>query len=419
MKLLWLPFALWGCLVLGRIGEAQLKMDAMTYAVLAKNILREGSWFPLHYTSQAYATFSQHPPLHMWLLAFFFKIVGITTVNARLFAALFSFGTLFLVVMWVRRRSGIWTGVVAGLLLLTSPAYLKFGTDCLLDTSLVFWMLLASILFERGKKWDGVGVGICQAFAFLTKGLASLSLPLSLFAFLFFNRAKTRDFIFSQMVFGVVLGIWIAFAGGDDFLRHYWQESVAHRVFLGDPYARWNLLKYLLTNWPWTLFFLYSLKKQSRELWTLNALFHIGGFFFSGHWFEHYLVPFYPFACMSVAMILAPFLQRWEKKIVVFFSGVAGALLLAICFWPGRLRTERQEPIRRVTKELLKAVRVDSIQRVYFTSRVEEKWMGLAVLAWETPWDPVFVEELPTHFKPNEIGIIPDPPYFVTTTDLL
>src|SRR5690242_16231992 len=99
---------LWLMLILfwGESWEAQFGMDSMTYASLARHIISTGDWWALHYSTQAYQNFYQHPPLGVWVLAGVFRLTGnISEVTAKITPFIFCLGTLLITIRWGRRAT--------------------------------------------------------------------------------------------------------------------------------------------------------------------------------------------------------------------------------------------------------------------------------------------------------------------------
>jgi 4-amino-4-deoxy-L-arabinose transferase-like glycosyltransferase len=110
------------------------------------------------------------------------RALGANELAARLPTLLFSLGTVVLVTLFGWLRFGHRTGLMAGMMLASSPIVLAFAGTVIFDAVLMFWVSCAAIAFhlalERAHRgwclagWTAVG------FAVLTKGPIGLLLPM-------------------------------------------------------------------------------------------------------------------------------------------------------------------------------------------------------------------------------------------------
>lgn len=110
------------------------------------------------------------------------RALGATELAARLPTLVFTFATMALVTTFGWRRFGRDTGLLAGLMLATSPLVLAYSGIVIFDALMMFWVSAAAIAFHL--RLQGRGVGWCLAgwaaagLAVLTKGPVGLLLPL-------------------------------------------------------------------------------------------------------------------------------------------------------------------------------------------------------------------------------------------------
>jgi len=110
------------------------------------------------------------------------RALGANELSARLPTLLFSLGTILLVTTFGWLRFGRQTGLMAGMMLASSPIVLAFAGTMIFDAVMMFWVSLAAVSFhlalERAERrwclagWAAVG------FAALTKGPVGLLLPM-------------------------------------------------------------------------------------------------------------------------------------------------------------------------------------------------------------------------------------------------
>ena len=117
-----------------------LLVDCLTYTALAKNILRTGDWFTLHYSPEQYINFYQHPPLAIWLQALVFKCFGFSEAIARVLPATLGVLTVVAVFLFTRARFGLTQAFYASFVLLSSTRFVKWGSNFYLDGILVFFL---------------------------------------------------------------------------------------------------------------------------------------------------------------------------------------------------------------------------------------------------------------------------------------
>ena len=248
----------WALVFFARIDEAQLKMDGMTYAAIAKHIVSSGDWKNLHYTKSAFDTFYIHPPLVLWMQAGVFKLLGVSVPAARLLPGLFALGTAAAVFEWGVLAGGAWLGFVSVLILFTSLTYIKYASDFILDGPLAFWLTFGSLCFlrlERGgrKSLNVFLFGLSITAAFFSKGIVSASLPAAALGYAVFakkaDRARLSGYwVAGLLIAGLLLCPWLFMAGGTDYLKEYWHQSVTIRMKAESFSEHWVPLKALVDH---------------------------------------------------------------------------------------------------------------------------------------------------------------------------
>lgn len=410
-------FFAWLLVYWGGAGQARPMMDAMTYGALAKHVLVTGDWARLHYSSEAYGDFFQHPPLAIWLQALVFKAFGASDLTIRFLPTVAAGLTLGLVYRLGMRAGGSWMGWVAFFVLLSSTRFVKYSLQFYLDPFMALFLVAGVNIFHAWLKLEpssrsnragfaGVGVGLASALAFLAKGVPAVVL---LFAVLLVcaeslrhpqKRSSTIRF-WSGFLPGIAapLALWVLWGGGGEYLLRYWQESVAGRATPRDwetaSAPAGNLMK---QYWPWLVVLPWAL---TRFFWRegLEGLFRseglpwlmAGGFFVgfsaAGMFLEHYLVPFYPFAAWGIARELAPVLERWKSSLA---WGIGVMLLVYAGLLLGGLEVHgdaHRDAFRNVMKR--GAELCPSVKRVTVSDELADRWRGLATALWYTPADAV------------------------------
>ncbi len=451
---------LWALLFLGHNWEEGMKMDGMTNSILAKHILSTGDWKIFHYTSSAYPDYYPHPPLAVWTEAILFKLFGVSDFTARLSPALFGLGTVAGVVYWGALSGSIWEGFLAAFILLTSSRYIKYAADAFLEGPLAFWIVWGGVFFLksqkitetkyfRSKAFYSAGLGICLGAAFLTKSIFALSLPFALAiaalteAFLFpaknekLNWSTLKNFAVTMgiafLFLSLVLACWFVFGDGISFLKHHWidiRDRVSGKsTFLEHLDPAYNLLRTYLPWLPLFLFCTIKIAKNALQIFQnkakgknlisdttrtalLISLIIFSGLIYSGFFFEHYLVPFYPMAALVIAPFLANWLGKYQYKIHQGIRAIGVCIALVLAIFPVRLHSSHTEPLTELLSEL--PFVCSGQKEVLISDQLMEQWMALAVLLWKLPSEAASVNIQNTVPKEGQLLITksdenPDP----------
>lgn len=436
---------LWYLLFWGQSWEARLGQDAMTYGALAKHILETGDWKILHYCSQAYENFYQHPPFIIWITALIFKVFGSSDITARILPSFFSLGTVLLVFYWGKRIRSQEFGFLASLVLLTSTRFVKYGATLMLDGPMAFWMTLFGFILHTSVKtlhhpksahfelhssshfndvlFLGMGLGMTMAAALFTKGIPALSLPFLLFLNCMFTTltfGKRSKPILLATFIGIIfslflLGLWFYLGEGLTYLNHYWNISVKSRIFVASFSEHYEFAKNLIqVYWPWIPFYLFGLVVFLKSFFFSNepnqrilklisplgiavnlSLIILLGYSYVGHFLEHYTLPFYPFSALVVTSVIEEPLRR-------FNSNIQKGLLYFSLFWAFLLATiplhihgeEYKNPERNLLRKAASQCQHSKIKKLYISNLKTELWLGLALGLWNTPWDTAVVDPL-------------------------
>jgi len=168
-------------LLLIRLGSGELgSADEAVHAQVAREMARDGHWLYPTYRGEPYF---EKPPLKFWLTALTFRAAGESEWTARLWSALFGWGTVWGVMVLGRLMFNRGTGLLAGLVLVTTWEFLfnHCARTGELDSALLFFTTFSIIAlwkaFVEGNPRGLYAAGLWLALGFLTKGHAAL-LPL-------------------------------------------------------------------------------------------------------------------------------------------------------------------------------------------------------------------------------------------------
>jgi 4-amino-4-deoxy-L-arabinose transferase-like glycosyltransferase len=163
------------------LGHARLTdWDEGIYAGISRAMLSTG-WLVPHWNGQPWL---EKPPLELWLTSLNFRIFGVTEFAARLTSALSGVALVTLLHAWLTLRRNALTAWLNTLILLSTFGFQHVARVGEMDVLLSLACTLAVIGLcelqraeDRGRGWLLFGTGF--AIALMTKGAASLTLPLT------------------------------------------------------------------------------------------------------------------------------------------------------------------------------------------------------------------------------------------------
>ena len=126
----------------------------------------------------------EKPPLTLWIIAASYRLFGVSVAAGRLPGALAGLGTVAVLGLWVRRRSGDRAGILASLCLAFSFKFAAFSREFAADAFLALGVTLAVIALDDAARREdlsdlraGAQAGAALALAFGFKGLIGVALP--------------------------------------------------------------------------------------------------------------------------------------------------------------------------------------------------------------------------------------------------
>jgi 4-amino-4-deoxy-L-arabinose transferase-like glycosyltransferase len=325
------------------LGSADLfEPDEGRSAEKAREILLLNDWVTPH---ENFLPVLDKPMFFYWVVAFAYKIFGISEWSARLPSALSALGCLFLVYRFARQRWGLWEAMWSVLILLTSVEFFLLGRVSIPDMTLTFCITLALSSFysainaedDKAKRlhcwlmYGALGAGT------LIKGLIGLIIPgLVFFIYLLVTKkwqTLRRLYLLPGTLFFIVIVapwyVWVD-ARNPGYLSYYLWDEHFNR-YLTDEFEReasgFYLLFVLAVGFlPWTPWLPWVAKLAWQKLddknlflifWTvLPFLF----FSLSSSQLPHYVLLIYPpLAILTGQMIAAHFNQPASKKAWFFY----------------------------------------------------------------------------------------------------
>jgi 4-amino-4-deoxy-L-arabinose transferase-like glycosyltransferase len=255
--------------------------DEGRYAEIPREMLATGDFLTPRLNGVLYF---EKPPLYYWSVAASLKLLGPTETAVRLPGKLAAVSMVLLAVLFARRRFGLRTGLVAGLILATSILLVALARIALIDPMLSAALAAATFAFASFAEGDAAGDtrrarralygfhAACAA-AILLKGLVGVVLPGGAIVLwtLVTGRGRTLRRVFSPgplLLFLALAVPWhVAMAlRHPDFLQFYFVHEHFQR-FATTEHRRTGPAAYfvpvLLAGFlPWTAFF-----GRFRESW--------------------------------------------------------------------------------------------------------------------------------------------------------
>lgn len=220
-----------------RLGPSIIMPDEGTYALAAWRYIQGtispairlspgGSTAPLQ-IGQSAAQFNsdnfQHPPLAKWLFGLAQLVAGHESITAdRTVAAIATFLTAVVVLVWVSRAAGRWTGLLACALVVLLPeavqgsAGLRFGRFGMLDPVAEFFVVVYLLLmwewFRSGRRraWlfaAASGLAIGAATASKENGFVGAVVPILIWLLAAWPEPRVLGRRLAQTAVAVVVGL--------------------------------------------------------------------------------------------------------------------------------------------------------------------------------------------------------------------
>lgn len=232
-SLLWVLLLIGFVRLLGSV--ALMEPDEGRNAEVAREMAQSGDFVVPHLNGLPYL---DKPVLLFAASALSIRAMGAGELAARLTPLLFSLATVALVIAFGWLRFGRTAGLVAGMMLASSPIVLVFSGIVIFDAVMMFWVSSAAIAFHLALErehpgwclagWTAVG------FAVLTKGPVGMVLPMiiALGEALALRKSPRRLFCLSGLtVFVLLVGPWFLAVS----LRH---PEFPHYAFIRETFER-------------------------------------------------------------------------------------------------------------------------------------------------------------------------------------
>jgi 4-amino-4-deoxy-L-arabinose transferase-like glycosyltransferase len=313
------------------VGWPALLDDAdASHALAARAMLERGDWAVLHINGIAWL---EKPPLHYWLVAASFALLGENTFAARLPVALAVVGLTFLVYSFGNRFFGTWAGFYGALVMCTSVGMFLYTRIMIpeaiytLEFTAIFYLFLRAWTGSLDARLAAWAVSALIGVAALTRAAIGPFFPLAIiFAFVWatdgWRRLFSRGvspFVVGALVLAVVAVPWHIVAGlhAPGFYWFYFVNEQLNRAlgtriprdYAAVPLGIW-WAAHLIWFFPWSVFLPYAIREfPSPRSWR---------------------------AGLDVAGQARLFLFVWAALILLFFTIVTGSRMEYYGFgsWP-------------------------------------------------------------------------------------
>jgi len=349
--------------LLTRSWEGDLHGDPVRYASVSLSILQTGDWLIMH--NAPGVIYTDKPPLMFWLVATSYRLFGVGTYAAKVWSCLFAIGACVLTYLLGKRLFGPTAGLLAGAMLAVTPGLVINAVDLRMDSSVMFYMVLAALAVVRADAEDRprwlLLAGLAAGLAVMTKSAAGALVGLLLLV-------RRPRFLIHPYLFGAVaLALLVAlpwhvhemFWNKEKFAERYLGAQIEDRLVLGWHIPA-NVVRHigsiLLRGLPWTPLALLALVRRRRlghrelasgrtERWGMTlalvwAAEVIVLMAVAPRPYDRYLIPAYPaimlLAGLGLDQLLSP-RARAAAPAVVACLGVASTFLLAVV--PVKLHT--------------------------------------------------------------------------------
>jgi 4-amino-4-deoxy-L-arabinose transferase-like glycosyltransferase len=325
----------WAVLTLPSLGATSLwDIDEGLNAEAAREMLESGNWIVPSFNFQPRTA---KPAMLYWLQVAAYHQFGVNEFAARLPSALAALAVVLLTYELGRRMFDASTGLIAGIVLVTSIQFSLLSHAATPDMLMLAGVMLAFTLFWHGYTYDGklwlVTTAIGSAIAVLAKGPVGLALPGLVLTLFLLSRGQLMRWFNWRMALGALIFCaialpWYVLVGSETrgaFLRGFWwNENVNRFLEPLDTHAGplWFYPAVLMIGLaPWCVFLVPTIWNAIQELRNANSparltqrllLIWAGAYmlFFTvaATKLPNYILPTYP----AFALLTARLFRRWQ-----------------------------------------------------------------------------------------------------------
>lgn len=332
-----------------------------SHALVSREMLQRGDFVVLRLNGVRYP---QKSPLHYWIVAGLYALLGESEFATRLPAALAMIGIVFMVYAYGRRFFGERAGFYGGIAAATGVGFYIF-TRIMIPES-IYAFLFTAIFYAFLRSWTGTldpragywGAAALAGLAMLTRGLIGVIFPVAVIVLFItatggWRRWRELRIVSSAAIFLAIAVPWHVLAelrapgfAWAFFINEHFRRALGSRWppdYDAVPLWIW-LLAHLAWLFPWSVFLPLAVRELPRpSQWRgLDAagqarllLFLWAGFillFFSlttGSRMEYYSFGAWPAIALLLGLGLARAEESGDKRLPGLQAGLAGLGLLA------------------------------------------------------------------------------------------
>lgn len=344
---------------LGGVARVPLDGDPAMYGTIARTVLATGEWTHLTFNGVPYVN---KPPLHFWLNALVFALLGRTTFTAVLLPGLLGVACTILVYVLARRTLGGWdTAFLAAIVYVTTPEVAHWSRGVHLETLVTAWILVGLLAAERSIREPSAVLWLAVAavggwFAKGPQGLfpVAVALVLWLRAGVLLRRVFSAWSIAGAVLALATVGPWLAarLDEGSGFARAYFAGQIGQVLFetVLDRGPLWYFNKLLRTYWPWLPVALVGLGLMVRDwrrsdgarLWLVYGAIVLVVISAAAGKKSRYLFQLYPALAAASALALARLGRRVPGLTVILLAAATIATVVVIVIGEHVSRTQRE-----------------------------------------------------------------------------
>jgi 4-amino-4-deoxy-L-arabinose transferase-like glycosyltransferase len=347
-------------------GGALFEPDEGRNAEKAREILLLDGWVTPY---QNFLPTLDKPIPYYWLVAFSFKLFGLSEWSARLPSVLAALGCIFLVYRFARFQWGLREALWSCLILVTSIEFFVLSRVVIFDMTLTFFITLALFSFYVTVQLDHARLAKLYCFLMyaamgagtLVKGPVALVIPgIVIFCYLLLSRKwfllNKMHILLGALVYFAVVAPWYLWveARNPGYLRYFlWEEHFVR--YLTPRFSRTKSWYYFFVVLavgfvPWSLLIPFTIRNLWKRSFSdahffllLWVILPFAFFSASNSKLPHYILPIYPALAMLTGQTVAVELdgasrRRWWIVYLPWIFTLGCILYLLIgAVWPNLL----------------------------------------------------------------------------------
>jgi len=346
-------------LIFANLGSTHfVPWDEAIYAKIAKNMVRMEEYINLYWKPQK--VWYEKPPLVLWCMSFFMKMLGFTSLAARLPSAIFGFGTVIVTYLLSKKLFSKVAAYVSAFSLVTGIHFLYYSRAAMIDVATTFFITLSIYLFvqakENKKLMFYVFSGLATGLAVMAKGVVGFLPVITMllyeaYLFIFHREEDLKSLVkpyfvmlLSLLVVALPWHVIMYLRYGRPFIDTYFLYHVVDRATQaieekGQPLFWYvTVMKVSMRVW-FVVFigalpmFLYKAFKRKRSYALFCIWFFIVFLIFSlaSSKIVWYIIPLYPAASIMVGVFIDDVYKKISERLTVLKKPLTMFLGIFIC----------------------------------------------------------------------------------------